>query len=214
MIDYFKILNISRNASKQEIKMAYHRLAMRYHPDHLSEEFKDEIIPKFLLITKAYKTLMKDAKRKKYIKELELGSFMEEEEKDKKERAEKLLREAIMLINSNPVRALRYFKSALSLDKNNPVILSYYGIALLNADKKDDAYFFAKKSLNLDKASPSVYYNYGIVCRALGKNREAILALKQALRLDKNFAKARKVLNELNKGNIFTKILKKGGNNG
>lgn len=214
MIDYFKILNISRNATKQEIKMAYRRLAMRYHPDHLFEDAKEDILPKFLLITRAYKILINDKKREKYIQELESGSFMEEEERDRKERAEKLLREAIMLLNSNPVRALRYFKSAISLEKDNPLILSYYSIALLNADKKTDAYYYAKKSLELDKSNPVIYYNYGIVCKNLEKDKEAIFALKQALRLDKNFTKAKKVLNELNKGNIFAKLLKKGGSNG
>ncbi len=214
MIDYFKILNIKRNATKQEIKMAYRRLAMRYHPDHLFEDVKEDILPKFLLITRAYKTLINDKKRKKYIQELESGSFMEEEEKDRKERAEKLLREATALLNSNPVRSLRYFKSALSLERDNPIILSYYSIGLLNADKKTDAYHYAKKSLELDKSNPVIYYNYGIVCKNLEKYKEATFALKQAIRLDKNFTKAKNVLNELNKGNIFAKLLKKGGRNG
>jgi len=214
MKDYFQILDISKDATKKEVKIAYHRLAMRYHPDHLPEDAKDDILPKFLLITKAYKTLINDKKRKKYIQELESGLFMEEGKRDRKERAEKLLREATTLINSNPVRALRYFKSALSLEKNDPLILSYYSVGLLNVGKKTDAYFFAKKSLELDKAEPIIYYNYGIVCKNLEKNKEAISALKQALRLDKNFTKARKVLNELNKGSIFAKILKKGGSNG
>ena len=214
MIDYFKILNVSRNATKQEIKMAYRRFAMRYHPDHLPEEAKGDILPKFLLITRAYKTLINDVKRKKYIQDLESGSFMEEEKRDRKDRAEKLLREAIILSNSNPIRALRYFKSALSLEKNNPLILSYYSVALLNAGKKTDAYYFAKKSSELDKDNPIIYYNYGVVCKELEKDKEAIFALKQALRLNKNFTKAKKVLSELNKGSIFAKLLKKGGNNG
>lgn len=31
--DYYEILNLARNASDDEIKQAYRRLAMKYHPD-------------------------------------------------------------------------------------------------------------------------------------------------------------------------------------
>ncbi len=61
MEDYYKILGIDRNASKDDIKRAYRNLAHKYHPDKAGgseEEFKK--------INEAYQVLGDDDKRKQY----------------------------------------------------------------------------------------------------------------------------------------------------
>jgi molecular chaperone DnaJ len=59
--DYYKILGISRNASKDEIKKAYRKLAHKYHPD---KSEGDE--SKFKEASEAYSVLSDDKKRAEY----------------------------------------------------------------------------------------------------------------------------------------------------
>jgi molecular chaperone DnaJ len=60
MKDYYKILGISRNASQEEIKRAYYRLAHKYHPDKGGDP------EKFKEINEAYRVLSDPEKRKQY----------------------------------------------------------------------------------------------------------------------------------------------------
>lgn len=61
MRDYYDILGISKNASKEEIKKAYRKLAHQYHPDKNKGDDK-----KFKEINEAYEILYDDKKRTEY----------------------------------------------------------------------------------------------------------------------------------------------------
>ena len=62
--DYYKILGLSKNASKDDIKKAYRELARKYHPDLNSGDKKAE--EKFKEIQEAHEVLSDDQKRKQY----------------------------------------------------------------------------------------------------------------------------------------------------
>ena len=63
--DYYKILGVARNASQEEIKKAYRRLAMQYHPDRNPGKEK-EANDKFKEINEAYEVLGDPGKRRQY----------------------------------------------------------------------------------------------------------------------------------------------------
>ena len=59
--DYYNTLGVNKNASKEDIKKAFYKLAHKYHPDK-----KGGNEPKFKEVNEAYQILSDDAKRSKY----------------------------------------------------------------------------------------------------------------------------------------------------
>ena len=69
MKDYYKILGIDKNASQDDIKKAFKKAAIKYHPDKFSKESKEkqkEAEEKFKEINEAYNVLSDEQKRKEY----------------------------------------------------------------------------------------------------------------------------------------------------
>ena len=62
--DYYKILGVEKSATTEEIKKAYRKLAMKYHPDRNPDDKAAE--EKFKEITEANEVLSDPEKRKKY----------------------------------------------------------------------------------------------------------------------------------------------------
>lgn len=83
-IDYYKVLGISKNASENDIKKAYRKLARKYHPDLNPNDAEAE--KKFKQINEANEVLSDAEKRKKYDQYGKDWQHAEEFEKQKKAR--------------------------------------------------------------------------------------------------------------------------------
>ena len=63
--DFYDTLGISRGASDSEIKKAYRKLAMKWHPDK-NQDNKEAAEKKFKAVSEAYEVLSDPKKKDKY----------------------------------------------------------------------------------------------------------------------------------------------------
>ncbi|XP_051545895.1 dnaJ homolog subfamily B member 9-like isoform X1 [Myxocyprinus asiaticus] len=61
--DYYDILGVPKDASERQIKKAFHKLAMKYHPD---KNKSPDAETKFQKIAEAYETLSDEKRRREY----------------------------------------------------------------------------------------------------------------------------------------------------
>ncbi|XP_054803266.1 chaperone protein dnaJ 72 [Prosopis cineraria] len=68
-MDHYKVLGLQRNATKEEIKAAFKKLAFQCHPDKHSQSpraVRDNATLRFKQVSEAYEVLMDDRKRADY----------------------------------------------------------------------------------------------------------------------------------------------------
>jgi len=66
MPDYYRILEVDPEASKEVIEKAFRALSLKYHPDTAAIERKEDAESRWLEVRKAYEVLSDDARRKTY----------------------------------------------------------------------------------------------------------------------------------------------------
>ena len=75
-LDYYQVLDVSREASVSEVKKAYHVSSRTFHPDanrHLSEDMRAVVEKIARRITEAYSVLRDPRRNKAYLQHLEAG---------------------------------------------------------------------------------------------------------------------------------------------
>jgi curved DNA-binding protein CbpA len=71
--DYYSILGLSKNCKPKDVKKAYRKLALKYHPDKVPEGEREEAEKKFIQVSEAYSVLSDDEKRNIYDKYGKIG---------------------------------------------------------------------------------------------------------------------------------------------
>lgn len=64
--DYYAVLDVARDASPEDVKKAYRKLALKWHPDRHPEDARADAEAKFKRIAEAYEVLSDADKRQRY----------------------------------------------------------------------------------------------------------------------------------------------------
>ena len=116
MVNYYELLGIDNNASKEVIKIAYKKMVKKYHPDVSKDKDSEKIIRS---LNEAKETLLDDNKRREY--DLSLNSINEAKQfsKEKEETYEYRREEYREAYSDTYVTRWEYFKSYIKCAGDN-----------------------------------------------------------------------------------------------
>ena len=78
-VSLYDTLGLERDASDQDIRKAFRRLALKYHPDRFGGDQRAEAEERFQGITEAFNVLSHPESREKYDTEISKGTADKEE---------------------------------------------------------------------------------------------------------------------------------------
>ncbi len=199
--DYYKILNIRKSASIDDVKEAYFKSIKKFHPD-ANMNFPEEIRVKaeriFTKVTKAYEILSDEHKRKTFDEKEELSKFREQANSIYE--AEIIYTEGEMLLRQrNFKEAEKKFKEAIVL---NPDESAYIGInawaKYLGAPDKEvvfeDVKNELKSAIEMDENIAENYYYLGSVYKFSENAGSAEKYFVMAIEKDPNYIEAKREL--------------------
>lgn len=199
METFYSILGVSHNATPDEIKRNYIKLAQKYHPDRfLDPEEKKEANAKFSKITESYRVLSDDKLKTEYDKSLEKGTRPKDEAKETQ--AKNAFRRAIAFLKQNdPWRAVNLLRIA-NRYHSQPIYLSYLGLALVYT-KQYQREGFEKLETAVKEVmfNPILHVNMGLAHEFSGDKSKALQSYFEALNWDKNNRTAKKGIERLQK---------------
>lgn len=184
-LGYYEILDVSRNASPQEIKKAYHKMAKEFHPDkHLhfqSDSLKAKLNTIFAYLNEAYQSLSETRSQRAVSPDASSVA----DGGDVKYNAKIKFREGQQFLSKkNYEQALIFLGQALYLDNSLPEYHFYYGIALNKNKKMKDAEQSIKKAIELDPYNAEYVAELGHIYLNLGFKTRARTTFEKALKYD------------------------------
>lgn len=184
-LGYYGILNITRNASLDEIKHAYYKMAKECHPDRYlhacSDSVKEQLNVIFSYINEAYRALTSSGG----IQQVKINPGFEREEDRNRKMARQKFDEGIRYFNKQYFeQALTFFGQAAYLDGSMPDYHYYYGLSLIHNKKMKDAEASIRKASQLDPYNSDYATELGYIYLQLGFKARARNALEKALKYD------------------------------
>jgi curved DNA-binding protein CbpA len=204
--DYFMMLDIARDATREDVETAFFALAKRWHPDRLPAELapvRDSCSRVFARMSEAHTTLGDEEQRGRYMKLLADGSGspeMQETVAKVIEASQNFQKAEVFIKRNDLVQAEAYCRQALDAD---PLQADYVAMfAWLTALKPEnqspektlESIKMLDKAASLSNRCEKAFYWRGMLYKRLGKNEMAAKDFKRVADLNpRNIDAAREV---------------------
>ncbi len=198
--NYYQILGVSQTATSEEIKKAYRRLAVPYHPDVNPADKNGDF---FREITRIYEILMNPLEREKYDHELAQAASKEEVEFTSQVPAPDIE------VNVKSKQAVNFYQQGLknsqklnyqeasadytaALKLNPELVEAYYqrGFAQSQLSNHREAFADYTEALHRNDKIPEIYYYRGLTRFKLANISGALADLNQASAMNPHYAEA------------------------
>jgi len=198
-LNYYRALGVTQNASQEDIKKSYFRLARKFHPDLFGRDLSSEIIQKidnvFDQITKAYQTLTDETKRSEYDDQLKTPPA-EDKRRNLAKEAEKRFRQGKFLFSQARYdEALVFLEQAVRLSKDKA---SYFLLLAMTQEKlhayRKEAEKNFLKAIKLEPWNAESYAGLGLLYKREGLHIKARKQFERALQIDPDHRIAKKEL--------------------
>ncbi len=199
---YYGILGLSEEASEDEIREAYYRVAKEFHPDKYfslqSDEIKEKINAIFSYATEAYETLSDETKRRRYDKSISAGTARPP---SKAELArERFNQGRALLMMKSYSEAATMFAQAIYFDDSTASYHYYHGLALSRMNDFKEAAKALNEAVRLNPRKADYIAELGHVFLKLGFKARAQNTFKRALEISPSNERALEGMLKTEKG--------------
>jgi len=199
-VTLYDTLGVERDAPDQDIRKAFRRLALKYHPDRFADGQRADAEERFQGITEAFNVLSHPESREKYDKDISQGTDVKS--MDAKEISRRLAAKGSQLMREGKMaEAIECLKTAVDHDDDNARAHYFYGQVLARISGKErDALRHVERAVSLESGNATMNAEAAVLSLAAGMKSRALRHAQKALRLDPTNIKATEVLNAVEGG--------------
>jgi curved DNA-binding protein CbpA len=199
-VSLYDTLGLERDASDQDIRKAFRRLALKYHPDRFADDQRAEAEERFQGITEAFNVLSHPESREKYDTEISKGTA--DKAMDAKEISRRLAAKGSQLMREGKMaEAVETLKGAIDHDDDNARAHYFYGQVIGRiAGKERDALRHVEKAISLEPGNATMIAEAASLSLAAGMSTRAARHAQEALALDPTNTKATDVMSQAEAG--------------
>lgn len=195
-VDLYQVLGVGPEASPEEIRQAFRKLALKYHPDRYRSERRVEAERRFQQITEAFNVLSSQISRERYDEEVSAGGG--EARQDQQQLAKALAAKGAEAFRDGRLEEARQaLKLAVSHDENNSRAHYFLGRVLTALDEDREGLRHMERAVALEPMNVSIVAQTAAAFLEQKMENRARRLAEQAAELEPDNKIAREVLARL-----------------